>query len=100
MVGLGRLELPTSRLSSARSNQLSYKPVKLPSSGACEAHACEAHGDRARRNIIQAERHSRMVFSREWSSQMTPLKNDGRPLARVRPKEREKKTAKSRQLGL
>jgi hypothetical protein len=31
---------------------------------------------------------------------MTPLKNDGRPLARVRPKEREKKTAKSRQMGL
>jgi hypothetical protein len=27
LVGLGRLELPTSRLSSARSNQLSYKPV-------------------------------------------------------------------------
>src|ERR1700727_2964726 len=27
MVGLGRLELPTSRLSSARSNQLSYKPL-------------------------------------------------------------------------
>ena len=26
MVGLGRLELPTSRLSSARSNQLSYRP--------------------------------------------------------------------------
>jgi hypothetical protein len=29
MVGLGRLELPTSRLSSARSNQLSYKPEPL-----------------------------------------------------------------------
>jgi hypothetical protein len=29
MVGLGRLELPTSRLSSARSNQLSYKPQTL-----------------------------------------------------------------------
>jgi hypothetical protein len=29
MVGLGRLELPTSRLSSARSNQLSYKPETL-----------------------------------------------------------------------
>ena len=29
MVGLGRLELPTSRLSSARSNQLSYKPELL-----------------------------------------------------------------------
>jgi hypothetical protein len=27
LVGLGRFELPTSRLSSARSNQLSYKPV-------------------------------------------------------------------------
>ncbi len=30
MVGLGRLELPTSRLSSARSNQLSYRPDSLP----------------------------------------------------------------------
>ena len=28
VVGLGRFELPTSRLSSARSNQLSYKPQK------------------------------------------------------------------------
>ena len=27
MVGLGRLELPTSRLSGVRSNHLSYKPV-------------------------------------------------------------------------
>ena len=33
MVGLGRLELPTSRLSSARSNQLSYKPDEASSSG-------------------------------------------------------------------
>src|SRR6478609_9129663 len=33
MVGLGRLELPTSRLSSARSNQLSYRPK-------CLLHAC------------------------------------------------------------
>ena len=29
MVGLGGLEPPTSRLSSARSNQLSYKPETL-----------------------------------------------------------------------
>ena len=29
MVGRGRFELPTSRLSSARSNQLSYRPVAL-----------------------------------------------------------------------
>ena len=34
LVGLGRLELPTSRLSSARSNQLSYKPEPL----ACDAY--------------------------------------------------------------
>jgi hypothetical protein len=32
VVGLGRLELPTSRLSSARSNQLSYKPLTTRSS--------------------------------------------------------------------
>ena len=30
MVGLGRLELPTSRLSGARSNQLSYRPGFIP----------------------------------------------------------------------
>jgi hypothetical protein len=28
-VGLGRLELPTSRLSGVRSNQLSYRPESL-----------------------------------------------------------------------
>jgi hypothetical protein len=32
MVGLGGLEPPTSRLSSARSNQLSYKPVQTDTS--------------------------------------------------------------------
>ena len=31
MVGLGRFELPTSRLSSARSNQLSYRPERRAS---------------------------------------------------------------------
>ena len=34
LVGLGRLELPTSRLSSARSNQLSYKPELMTPPGA------------------------------------------------------------------
>jgi hypothetical protein len=29
MVGLGRVELPTSRLSGVRSNQLSYRPLGL-----------------------------------------------------------------------
>ena len=30
MVGLGRVELPTSPLSGVRSNQLSYRPVQFP----------------------------------------------------------------------
>src|SRR5256885_15964949 len=30
LVGLGRVELPTSRLSGVRSNQLSYSPISLP----------------------------------------------------------------------
>jgi hypothetical protein len=29
LVGLGRVELPTSRLSGVRSNQLSYRPMSL-----------------------------------------------------------------------
>src|SRR5437016_9284767 len=39
LVGLGRLELPTSRLSSARSNQLSYKPLTLFQKGSGHARA-------------------------------------------------------------
>jgi hypothetical protein len=35
MVGLGRVELPTSRLSGVRSNQLSYRPI-LPSNFAAK----------------------------------------------------------------
>ena len=33
VVGLGRLELPTSRLSGVRSNHLSYKPMLVSASG-------------------------------------------------------------------
>src|SRR6185312_6756885 len=39
VVGLGRLELPTSRLSSARSNQLSYKPLHKEHARAHRPHA-------------------------------------------------------------
>ena len=39
VVGLGRLELPTSRLSSARSNQLSYKPELMTPPGEDSARA-------------------------------------------------------------
>ena len=45
LVGLGRLELPTSRLSSARSNQLSYKPDEA-SSAANETDASLRDGKR------------------------------------------------------
>ena len=52
MVGLGGLEPPTSRLSSARSNQLSYKPDEASSSGSrADAHktTTEKEGKRRRR---------------------------------------------------
>ena len=39
VVGLGRLELPTSRLSSARSNQLSYKPLTRGARTSCDMRA-------------------------------------------------------------
>ena len=39
LVGLGRFELPTSRLSSARSNQLSYKPELMTPPGEDSARA-------------------------------------------------------------
>lgn len=35
VVGLGRLELPTSPLSGVRSNQLSYRPIVATSLGYC-----------------------------------------------------------------
>ena len=37
MVGLGRLELPTSRLSGVRSNQLSYRPGSVEHEGSLNA---------------------------------------------------------------
>src|ERR1700736_5819424 len=60
LVGLGRLELPTSRLSSARSNQLSYKPLTL---------------------ILRKDR---VLLAR---NQLAPAASHKRkPLARVRPR--------------
>src|SRR5712691_10666028 len=60
LVGLGRLELPTSRLSSARSNQLSYKPLTLPSI--------------RNRDMLARNR-------------LTPMhRTSAKPLARVRPR--------------
>ena len=46
VVGLGRLELPTSRLSSARSNQLSYKPLTRGAVMTCAHPASSAGSNR------------------------------------------------------
>src|ERR1700682_3289222 len=66
LVGLGRLELPTSRLSSARSNQLSYKPLTT--------------------NILLRKRppKDRSLLARNRLAPDAPHKRQ--PLARVRPR--------------
>jgi hypothetical protein len=52
-VGLGRFELPTSRLSSARSNQLSYRPFRrrrikcIPTPKKARVHPCEERETKA-----------------------------------------------------
>src|SRR6201985_2659591 len=57
VVGLGRLELPTSRLSSARSNQLSYKPKTRPRPRMCGV--ATRPGERPTWRAIGACRHDR-----------------------------------------
>ena len=58
MVGLRRLELPTSRLSSARSNQLSYKPesytgVKRQYSALARRGSCRAPAERQPKRAVR-----------------------------------------------
>ena len=53
LVGLGRFELPTSRLSSARSNQLSYKPGDpTDRAGSLQQRDCERN--RTRKSAARA----------------------------------------------
>jgi hypothetical protein len=59
VVGLGGLEPPTSRLSSARSNQLSYKPATSNRSNRPDACSSE-------------ERETKTASSRQWGSARTP----------------------------
>ena len=58
LVGLGRFELPTSRLSSARSNQLSYKPP------AGRAPSRSSAIGRARHELVHEERETKTAVSR------------------------------------
>jgi hypothetical protein len=70
-VGLGRLELPTSRLSSARSNQLSYKPL-TPNSRFKDLRLGASIKMQHRRSpwrvFVREERETKTAVSRLWSS--------------------------------
>ena len=74
MVGLGRLELPTSRLSSARSNQLSYKPE----AGAGSA-GPRARPFRPRTRLVREERETKTTVSRQWAEALCVLKSSDKP---------------------
>ena len=79
LVGLGRLELPTSRLSSARSNQLSYKPLTLPTIRNRDMLARIGNRQTRRtsaspwRVFVREERETKTAKSRQWSSAILKL---------------------------
>ena len=81
MVGLGRLELPTSRLSSARSNQLSYKPEAEPENAApltlriaagTKGSSEKKEKRRRRRPAMRAEAHFVLKSSEKGSCKQAP----------------------------
>ena len=67
MVGLGRLELPTSRLSSARSNQLSYKPLIL-TNGRILRRGIRCRRADIRHGLVREERETKTAVSRKTGS--------------------------------
>src|SRR6266851_8572064 len=80
LVGLGRLELPTSRLSSARSNQLSYKPLTLFLKKDRERARAQPASRRMVstsaspwRAFVREERETKTAKSRQWSSTILKL---------------------------
>ncbi len=74
VVGLGRFELPTSRLSSARSNQLSYKPQALKAPDVPSAPVKERRG-----LVRDEERETKTAVSRlfrpDWPA-FVPKRSD------------------------
>ena len=77
LVGLGRLELPTSRLSSARSNQLSYKPLTRGALKTC-AHPASSTGKQSHKRspwrvFVREERETKTAKSRQWDSTILKL---------------------------
>src|ERR1700753_3825595 len=70
VVGLGRLELPTSRLSSARSNQLSYKPLTREARSLARNQLTPMHRTSASpwRVFVREERETKTAKPRQCSS--------------------------------
>ena len=64
VVGLGRLELPTSRLSGVRSNRLSYRPIGARPAQACTGHSGRKEMRRRRRAAIVSVRSMRRTAKR------------------------------------
>jgi hypothetical protein len=92
LVGLGRLELPTSRLSSARSNQLSYKPLttipeKDRSMLARTRLDAASHKRSPWRVFVREERETKTAKSRQWSS---TILNDRWPLMFLKRSDRQR----------
>ena len=65
MVGLGRFELPTSRLSGVRSNQLSYRPDFSPAEAFLLRYPGLEEMRRRRRAVVAA-------FRRVWRTAIYP----------------------------
>src|SRR5262245_37736375 len=63
VVVLGRFELPTSRLSSDRSNQLSYKPSTAQSGSNCLTQCARQN----RHGLVHEERETQTAVSRLWT---------------------------------
>src|ERR1019366_2281859 len=76
MVGLGRLELPTSRLSSARSNQLSYKP---------QAQARLSSAKLNTRKALRAARNIRPNAGKTARARPGRKRNEGGEVPHIRP---------------
>jgi hypothetical protein len=74
MVGLGGLEPPTSRLSSARSNQLSYKP--LAENGGRRTDDRKASVLRRPFSVVRKERETKAARSRTMRLRLKPLDSE------------------------
>jgi hypothetical protein len=83
MVGLGGLEPPTSRLSSARSNQLSYKPeLSAPGAARATAHWPVLHGRKRNEDGGVPQRRPDWPFDSKNSDKEAEASNKGISLER------------------